>query len=304
MKKSKKQLPLAHPFYWPVWMVFGLLWLITRLPIRWQFGIGTGLGRVLYCFPTQLKRTSIINIQLCLPELTDRQRTLLVKKNFESVGTGIIEAAMAWWMPDHKLKCLFRVTGIEHVENASAKGKGIILVGPHFTCLEMICRLLGMKYTFSVMYRPHKKRLLAFIQERFRTKHNVKYIPRNRVRELYRALENNATIWYAYDVDGGEKRSVFAPFFNVPTASLTAVSRLVQHSGAAVVPISFYRNDEEMLYEIKLLPALENFPSDNFITDATRLNILLENAVRQKPEQYVWQYKRFKTRPSGEKRFY
>ena len=304
MKKSKKQLHFAHPLYWPVWSAFGLLWLITRLPYRVQLKIGAGIGMLAYYLPTKLKPITAVNIKLCFPELTPKQQTQLIKKNFASLGIGIMEAAMAWWLPDNKLQCKARITGYEHVAEAYAKGKGIILLGPHFTCLEMIARLLGMHYSFTILYRPHKKRLLAYIQERFRVKNNVRYIPRHKVRDLFRSLESNQAIWYAYDVDGGDRRGVFAPFFDISTSSLTSVSRIAEKSNAAVIPISFYRLDDEASYEIKLSAALENFPSGDLVADATRLNAVIEKAIREKPEQYVWQYKRFKTRPPGEKRFY
>jgi KDO2-lipid IV(A) lauroyltransferase len=161
-----------------------------------------------------------------------------------------------------------------------------------------------MQYSFGVMYRPHKKPLVSFIHEKFRKQKSIQYIPRQNIRELLRALNNNTAIWYAYDVDGGRKRSVFAPFFGIQTASLTAVSRLVNMCDTVVVPISFYRRDNEFGYDIYLSPALKNFPSEDLTADATRLNASLEQAIRHKPEQYVWQYKRFKTRPPGEKRFY
>jgi len=301
---NKRLLELASPRYWPAWLGLSLLWLITRLPYQWQIRIGESLGKAICLFPTQFKHITETNIKLCYPDLSDKERALLVKKNFAAIGVGLIEAGMAWWLPDSKLNCLYKVHGLEHVEKAFARGKGIILLGPHFTCLEMIGRLLGMQYAFAVMYRPHKKALISFIHERFRKKNSVQYIARHRIRELLRALNNNKAIWYAYDVDGGKKRSVFAPFFGIKTASLTAVTRIVKMSDASVVPISFYRRDNEFGYDIFLSAPIENFPGTSLEEDATRLNAAIERAIRNKPEQYVWQYKRFKTRPQGEPRFY
>lgn len=297
-------LTLAHPRYWPAWLGLGLLWLITRTPYGLQKKIGEILGKTLYLFPSKFKHITQTNIQLCFPQLDKSQQNHLAKNNFAALGIGMIEAAMAWWLPDHKLKCLYQIHGLEHVEAAFAKGKGIILLGPHFTCLEMIGRLLGMQYSFAVMYRPHKKPFISFIHQRFRKKNSVQYIANHRMREVIRALQNNKAIWYAYDIDGGQKRSVFAPFFGIETASLTAVTRVANLTGAAIVPISFYRRDTRFGYDIFLSPPLENFPGKNLEEDATRLNALLEQAIRHKPEQYVWQYKRFKTRPDGQARFY
>lgn len=303
MNKLKNTLALAHPRYWLAWFGLSLLWLLTRLPYRWQIQIGKYLGKLLYRMPGKLKHITAINIKLCFPSLSPAERTELMKKNFEALGIGLMEAAMAWWLPDKKLDCLFHLKGYEHAEKAFAKGKGVILIGPHFTSIEMIGRLLGSAYSFAVMYRPHKKKLLAFIHERFRQK-KIHYIARHRMRELLRCLENNMAVWYAYDIDGGEKRSVFAPFFGIQTASLTAVTRIVNLSGAALVPISFYRRDDNTGYDVVLLPELEHFPGNSLEDDATRLNATLEDAIRHKPEQYIWQYKRFKTRPRGEERFY
>ena len=303
MEKIKKSL-LLNPIYWPAWCCLGLLWLITRLPYHWQLAIGSLLGKCLYLFPTKLKHITTTNLTLCFPELTHKQRNTLARKNFSSLGIGLIEAAMAWWLPDHKIHSLYKIYGLEYAEKAFEKGRGIILIGPHFTCLEIVGRLIRKQYSFAVMYRPHKKAFISFIHERFRKKHYVHYIPRNRIRGLLRALEDNMAIWYAYDIDAGYKHSVFAPFFGIPTASLTSAARIARLSHAAVIPVSFCRRHDNTGYDVMLSPPLENFPSENPVVDATRLNTILEEAIRNNPEQYVWQYKRFKTRPEGEERLY
>lgn len=304
MTTLKKTLALLHPLYWPAWLGIGLLWLIARLPQRVQLALGKGIGRLIYAIPGKLKHITEVNIKLCFPEISAAEQKKLARKNFESLGIGMIEAAMAWWLPDEKLQHLFTLHGLEYAEKAFAEGKGIILLGPHFTCLEMVGRLMSMKYSFAVMYRPHKKKLVAFIHERFRQKHYLEAIPSNRIRQLIRALNNNMAIWYAYDVDGGKKSSVFAPFFGVPTASLTSVSRIVRMSDAAVIPIGFYRRENQFHYDVVLYPPVSEFPTGNLEEDAVKLNQALEIAIRRNPEQYVWQYKRFKTRPPGEPRLY
>lgn len=302
---TKERLYLLSPVNWPAWFVLGCLWLVTRLPIRWQMNIGRTIGSIIYHCSPKLRRISAINLSLCFPELTEMEQKHLLKKNFAALGIGLIETGMAWWLSDKRLaNCTVQVNGVSHVAEALSRGKGIILVSPHFMCLEMVGRLLGSRYDFAVMYRPHKKRILSYIQKRFRQKYRIKQIARHRIRDLINTFHANTAVWYAYDIDAGEKRSVFAPFFGIQTASLTSASRLAEMSGAAVIPIDFYRLDNKWGYEINLYPILEDFPGDNYVADATRLNTQLEASIRNKPEQYIWQYKRFKTRPAGEKRYY
>lgn len=293
-----------NPLYWPIWIFFGLLWTITRLPHAWQLAAGKGMGRLLACFPSPLKKITLTNLTLCFPEQTPAQRNALLHKNFESLGIGMIETAIAWWLPDAQLKSMYQIHGLEHAEKAYAKGKGIILLGPHTTCLEIIGRMVGMHNDFAVMYRPHKKRFISFLHDTFRKRHYVNYVPSHRVRQLLRVLENNQAIWYAYDIDAGRKNSVFAPFFGIPTASMTALSRMITLSDATIIPVHYARREGKLFYDVVLSPPLQSFPTGDFVQDATLLNHVIEKNVRANPDQYIWQYKRFKTRPPGDARFY
>ncbi len=302
MNSPKKS--LSHPRFWPAWLGLSLLWLSIKLPDRLQMSLGRTLGRLLYLFGGKLKKITLTNLTLCFPRLSSEERKALARRNFQSLGIGLIEAARAFWLPAEKLSTTCTVHGLEHLQPAFARGKGILLVSPHFTCLEMVGRLLAMQYHFSVMFRPHKKPVLAFIHERFRNRHYPESIPSHRVRQLIEALKQNRAVWYAYDIDGGKKNSVFAPFFGLEAASLTAVSRLAEISQAAVMPVHFYRREQGFHYDVFLGSPLADFPSDDWVKDATRLNRLMEEAVLQKPEQYIWQYQRFKTRPRGESRLY
>lgn len=301
---TKHTLELAAPKYWPSWFALGTVWVITRLPFRWQTVIGKSLGKLLYYFPTKIKHITETNIKLCFPEYTDEQRTALVKKNFTELGAGLIDSLGALWMSDEKLRPLFKMHGLENAKAAFDKGKGVLFVGPHFLGIEVMGRILGLSFPLVGMYRPHKKRFVAFIQSQLRKSNSTHYIARQQIRELLRSLERNMAIGYAYDIDGGTDRSVFAPFFGIQTATLTAVMRIVTKSGASIVPVKFYRDEKTFSYDIYFSPPLENFPTEDYVSDATRLNALMEEAIRIKPEQYMWQYKRFKTRPAGEKRFY
>ncbi len=267
--------------------------------------VGESLGKLLFLIPTQMKQTTKINLALCFPELSANERRALLKKNFASLGIALIESAMAWWLPDQRLKNLYKVKGDEHLQAALKKGKGVILIAPHFTCLELIGRLMGNDYTFGVMYRVHKKYFVKTLHALFRKKHYTTYIPSHSVRKLLQALGDNLPIWYAYDIDAGNNRnSVFAPFFNIDTATLTTVSRIVKLTDAVVLPMNYFRLENDFQYEVVISPPLENFPGINVSEDAARINAILEDAIRKHPEQYVWQYKRFKTRPDGQKRFY
>ena len=100
--------------------------------------------------------------------------------------------------------------------------------------------------------------------------------------------------WYAADTNSGKRDTVIAPFFDIPIETLTSTARIAALSKAVVVPTYFYRRDDNKGYNIVLGAPLENFPTKDAIADAHRVNQALEIGIRKMPEQYFWQYRRFK----------
>ena len=97
-----------------------------------------------------------------------------------------------------------------------------------------------------------------------------------------------------------------APFFGTPAATVTAHRRLMKISKAAAIPLYFYREGDisNPRYRVLISPALEHFPSEDEVADATRVNQIIESQLRIAPTQYMWFHRRFKTRPQGFDKIY
>jgi len=154
------------------------------------------------------------------------------------------------------------------------------------------------------MYRPLRSPVLEWYQNRGRSRYTVCMIEKSDLRGAVRYLRGGGVLWYAPDQDFGAKRSVFVPFFGLQAATLAATERLVQLTGCAVVPMFPVYDASSRRYTVKFWPALEDFPTGEVVADLARINMLLEEHVRQAPEQYWWIHRRFKTRPPGEPPFY
>lgn len=288
------------PRYWPIWLGLGLMKLMVALPFRWQLAIGGQAGRWLGKFARRRRRIAAINLELCFPELSPTQRATLLEAHFAALGMGLFETALAWWAPDARLKGLVRVEGTEHLEQAMARGKGVILLTGHFTTLELGARFMTLRQPFHAMYRPHKNRFYEIAQRHQREwRCKLPPLPRDDLRGLLRAFKRGRAVWYAPDQSLGRRNSVFVPFFGVTACTITATSRLAALSGAAVVPYFPKRLPGATGYEVVILPALADFPSADVEADTRRINQLLEQHVRQAPEQYLWVHRRFKTQPPG-----
>ena len=188
---------------------------------------------------------------------------------------------------------------LEALDSALAKGKGVLLVGAHFSHLELCGRLLSMQQVGPMggMYREHKSAAFEAVIKHQRLKYAKAMFRRDELRGAIRWLKAGKILWYAPDQEFRRGDVVFAPFFGVPASTLTATHTLAKMTGAAV--IGFAHKRVENGYEITLSDALENFPSNDPVTDTARVNLLIEQAIRAAPEQYLWLHQRFKVRPDG-----
>lgn len=292
------------PRFWGTWATLAALRAGATLPYRWQVAIGRRIGRVLHASMGRRRRIASTNVGLCFPALSPAERDRLVAATFESVGIALFEVATAWWGTERRLHALGRVEGLEHLDAALARGRGVILLSGHFTTLEIGARLLHLHRPFRPMYRPTRNPLWDHVMRGARERHVERALDRRDVRGTLRALRANEAVWYAPDQDYGREHSVFVPFFGVTAATITATARLAAISGAAVVPFFQFRLPGADGYVATVYPALEGFPSGDVPADAARVNRIIEERVRAHPDQYLWTHRRFKTRPPGEEGVY
>ena len=307
MKDKHKPLSgyrLIAPRFWPTWLAIGLMRLTIRLPYRLQLGIGRRLGK-LFRLLSAYRRTIVrTNLELCFPELTNRERQALQARCYESLGMTLIETAAGLWAADSFFEKLGTINGLENLESARQQGRGVLLLSGHFCSLDFAGRILMNHVPACFTYQELRNKLSDRVARQAREKNCKLLIHRHDLRGFIRALKSGEIVWYAPDQSQGRKNSVFAPFFGIPASTLTATTRLVKLTGAAVLPFLIQRLPDARGYALTIQPALDNFPGENEVADATRFNALIESQARANPEQYLWIHRRFKCRPKGDPRLY
>jgi KDO2-lipid IV(A) lauroyltransferase len=306
MDRPRFRASFLHPRFWLLWLGLGLLWLVVQLPYRFLLLLGRGLGALMYRLARSRRQIARRNLQLCFPELNEKAREHLLRENFASSGIALFEMAMSWWWPKVRLQRLAHIEGLEHLQQAQAEGQGVILMALHFTTLEIGAALLGQRHTIDGMYREHKNPVFDFVQRRGRERHNLdaSAIEREDVRAMLKVLRAGRAIWYAPDQDYGRKQSLFVPWFGINAATVTATSKFARLGRARVVPYTQERLPRGAGYRLMIHPPLTDFPGESEEADCRRINEWVEEAVRQRPEQYLWAHRRFKTRPAGEPSLY
>jgi len=307
--RAPEKLELYHylaPKYWLMWIFIGLTRLLAFLPLSISHALGSMLGLMLFYLLPSRKKIAQINIALAFPELNKAQQARRVKQVFSHMGMTIMETPLVWWGSVNRLeKIPVDFEGLEHFEQARVNGRGVIMMGGHTFAMELGGRFMANRYPgqLNVTYQKMRNSLMDVMVYRSRLQVFKSVLERMDMRNMLRCLKSGEPLWYAPDQDFGPHRSVFAPFFGVPTATLTATSRLAKSTGAVVLPLFFFRQPNGR-YLIRFLAPLENFPSGDDTADAVQINQAIESQVKQYPEQYVWVHRRFKTRPSGKASVY
>ena len=291
-----------HPKFFPTWILILLMRVGVFIPFSAQVIIGRTIGKVMYPLMSKLRSTAYSNISHCFPEKKQSQVNALVKSHFEAIGISLFETANAYYASDKKIIKLLTTKNEHFFKDALKQEGGIILLCAHFMPLMLGSRALLINHTIANIYRPQNNKLFDQAMVKGYKNHGAVMIKSTDIRSIVKAINNSLPIWYAPDQDLGEKNSVFALLFGIPTATASATARLAKNNNTRVIPYSFIRTKKG--YEMSFEEPLQNFPSNNPVDDATTTNMILEKQIKKTPEQYLWIHRRFKTRPEGAKNFY
>ena len=281
-----------------------IVWLLHFLPLSVLAKFGNGLGSFFYVVARERRNVADINLRLCFPDMDQAERSRLVLRHFQVFARSFLERGILWWSSAERIKKLVRIEGEEHFR--AANGKPLIILSAHFVAFEVGGYWLTMQTGAVDVYTKQKNRYVdAFLlKKRARFGHQLLYSRQEGMRPVIRAVREGRPLYYLMDQDVSVKDGMFVPFFGIQAATVTTLPRLVELTGAKVVPCITRVLPGGAGYETRFYPAWDNYPSGDVEADTRRVNEFIEQRVLEMPEQYFWVHKRFKTRPEGEKRFY
>jgi KDO2-lipid IV(A) lauroyltransferase len=275
-----------------------VLWTLHFLPTSWLSAMGAAIGSIIYRFGRG--RVTDINLRLCFPEMPADERKVLGIKHFRMLGRSVLELSKLVWGTDKDLLAMIHVVGIEHLQ--ALKGTPVIALAPHFIGLNFG----GIRVAYECpgtasIYSRQKNPVLddIFLKARTRFGNPVLVSRQEGLRAVVRTIRAGHPFYFLPDMDFGARDSIFVPFFGVNTATITAMPRLAELTGARILPVITRQVGDG--YEVKFYPPWDDYPTGNLEADVRRMNAFIEERVLEMPEQYFWAHKRFKTRPPGER---
>jgi KDO2-lipid IV(A) lauroyltransferase len=273
---------------------------IGALPWAALSALSRGLGVVAWYAARRDRRVTLVNLRLAYPEKTERERRTIARRHFRSLIYSLFETSIVWFDRRRRLEKLTHVEGLEHLEQALAKGKGVLLLGAHFTTNEIAAGALPQTgHAFDVMYKRSPNELLNQLALRGRLRRGGRLIPSEKFVEMLKVLKRGGIVLYAPDQHFDGDGYVMVPLFGVPAMSNPGTTFVARATGCTVLPFVPRRLADGTGYVMKIHAPVEGFPSRDGAADVAVYHGLIEDAVRAAPEQYLWSYKRFRP-PAGQ----
>jgi len=288
-------------------LVLFFVWLLHWLPLPLLAAVGRGLGGLLWRLAGSRRRIALRNLELCMPEMPEPERRALAREHFGWLGRSILERGVLWYASEARLKRLIRVEGAVGYADANPDVP-LMWLAPHFLALDVsgAAIQLYIKRPGASIYQAQSNRVFDAAMKRGRLRFgNASIFARNETaKPLLRAIRNGMGFFNLPDMDFGAKDAAFVPFFGTPAATLLAPSRMASLMKMKVQPVIGEMLPDGQGYVVRFYEPFDHFPSDDAVADTAWLNRWIEHRIGEKPAQYLWVHKRFKTRPEGEAGLY
>lgn len=271
---------------------------------------GASFARLAYRMRTPLQRAADFNLRLAFPDWNDKQRDKTIGRMLQQAGWMAAEFARFPKYVRSEIETIVVVDGKENFESARQRGKGVLFLTGHMSAWELAPfahALYGHPLYFLV--RPIRNKLVDELINHYRCLSGNRPIEKNRsARTILKVLAAGGTVGILSDHNTSPEEGVFVNFFGTPASTTSGLARIALRTGAPVVP-GFLRWDyAQKVYRLEFGPAVELSRSGDeeadVVENTARFTRVIEDYVREHPDQWLWAHKRWKTRPPGEKPIY
>lgn len=288
------------------YLVVAFIRLIAYTPNGMQSLLERVLGLLFSAFALKPRFIMQKNLETCFPDKDTEQISCLIEKRQKHLIRFGLEAAKVWCGRSEGLYGQINsIAGVERIKQDLADNKGILVISPHIGNWELLGCYLGREFKTTCMYQPPSMKAVDELIKSSRAACGIALAPTSTkgVKILLKALKKGEVVGILPDQVPPEPSGEFVPFYGEPAYTITLIHSLLRRTGAKAYFAILIR-DKQQGFRIQFFPADDAIYSDDLLVSLSSLNTAVEHCVNLAPEQYQWEYKRFKHRPDGNKHFY
>lgn len=287
-------------------IIYLIFYSFGLLPFKIRDMVSGFIGFIWYYVDKRHRRVAVNNISKAYGDSLSKNDVIkLTKSVFAELPKLIFEAGWSLRLNRDTIKNYIKIDGVEHIDEAFKKGKGVIILTGHLGSWELLTLVPGLvDYKFHDIYRPMDYIPLRRFFHYFRTRFGMGLIPKTRaMRDIIRSLSKGEGVGIPLDQSCNTYHGVFVDFFGQPTCTNKVIARVAMKTGAAVIPIFLVR--ENGLYRVIIDPHVETVDTGDrekdVKTNTENYNKVIEKYIRKYPSQWFWVHNRWKTKNPDEK---
>jgi KDO2-lipid IV(A) lauroyltransferase len=266
---------------------------LSWFPLPLLHALGAFIGGLVWLLSSRERRRASENLALAFP---DGAPAGVAWRSAQAAGRAIVELPWLWLRPIEQTTArVSRVEGWEAVEAARARGDALLFFTPHIGCFEMAGQFIGARLPITVLYRPPKNPALQPLYDAGRNRGHMRGAAADSagVRAMLKALRQKEAVGILPDQVPQHGEGIWAPFFGRPAYTMTLAARFSTMKGISTFFVYATREAGGRYHFIvhpETLPPVEG----DEVTRVTAINRVVEDIIRQRPDQYIWSYNRYK----------
>ncbi|MCB1692800.1 MAG: lysophospholipid acyltransferase family protein [Pseudomonadales bacterium] len=286
--------------------ITGLMWLFSLMPLGLSQVLGRRIGDLIFKLDTRGAKVTRTNLEVCMPALSSMEREAMVRRSLQQTGMMMMETPASWLGGyDRVLGWIQKVEGETLLDEAMASGKGVIVILPHIGNWELINVYMASKGGNQTgLYAPPNQDYLKPLMSTIRNRFGNDLVPTTKkgIATLFRRLQEGSLVVVLPDQVPASGK--FVPFFGEDALTDVLITRLLRRSQATVLCCVIERLPGAKGFMIHFTKAHEDIYASDEDVALLGLNKSVEACVQMAPDQYQWEYKRYKERPPGNVRLY
>ncbi len=276
-------------------------WLFSLLPLRAALAVGSGLGWFFGSVIRYHRRDAMEALAISLPNTNEAERRGIIRRMYRNLGMNVVETVRLPYVSDAYLRDNIVWESEQGVRDVLAAGKGLLVLSGHIGNFDILCTIAPrFNYPTTIITKRIKNKGLNDYWMATRARFGLKFVPaHNSYRLCLTALRKNEIIGFILDQNMIRDEGVFVDFFGRPACTTPGLAFMSAQSGAAVVPVFMIRQPNGR-HLVKTLPPIPPPPDrkPETIQDYTqRYTKVIEDVVREYPDQWIWIHRRWRTRP-------
>ncbi len=279
-------------------VVYGLLWLVTRLPLRYLYFFSALFYPVIYYIIAYRKKIVLKNLRNSFPEWDEKKIRSTAKKFYRHFCDSFIEGIVTIFIPDEELKKRYRFLNPEICNNLFDKGKSIALIMGHYGNWEWASLMPQfIRHKTLAIYKPLHNPYFDVLIKRNREKFGVETVAMEKIFRVISAYQNRhiptLTMFLSDQRPRWAQIQYWTTFLNQDTPVVLGPEKISRKLGLAVV---YYKimPVKRGYYTIEFIPMTDDATGTDTFEITARSHELLEENIRQYPEFWLWTHNRWK----------